>query len=407
MKFEFTLNEQERKKLERINRGRPVGPLHFMLIIIGCFLPSILGVAWLQMWEILAVGGTLVLLASLIPLLRSLQIRKPKPHKSLPRSIELTPVGMAVGHGNSHWFVKWNHVEDLLEMEDGFLFGRQSRFTLLPLRVITEAGESVDQVRDSIGQYRNVPENPNEPIEKYQRLFAGRSLIFKWNYEIERHDLVKATTSTLVPVHEKSFEYKEVTRSGTQSSLVVKIVIGLMILIAGALIVTSLPNVKNQTLILAICFVPFLLLIGAAALIRRRAIRNLPLIRREAYEIGLFQDGWASGNENVCTFHKWQKDTRFFLLPDFVGIRIESGVVNIIPKRAIGENPAVFDFVSLAIRLKREALGEASGKPLIGQVPEAELVRLAELAKEVDASNPYASPVASRLDIKRAEPSGE
>jgi len=164
------------------------------------------------------------------------------------------------------------------------------------------------------------------------------------------------------------------------------------------LIASSIPQgTQNTGMILATSIVPFLLLVGTAVWLRRRAIRNLPLIRKESYIVGLFPDGWAAGNENVCTFHKWCESTRFFLSYAFVGFRIESGVVNIIPRRAIGENQQVFDFVRLAMKLKQESLLRDSGISEFDAIPMA----TPSGSNPEESNNPWASPI-SGAAIRKA-----
>ncbi len=399
MKFEFRLNEHEQKKLAHINRGNGLTPRQFLLLVFACFVPSLIGLFFMQMWGVLLVGGTMTALAAAVPLLMTL--RKSTTTMDLPRTVTLTPMALVETHANSRSFIKWNHVDDLMEFEEGFVFGRHGRFTMLPMRVIEEQAPDLQQVRDLLAKHRNVPDRPNEPVSLFQERFAEGSSSPTWNYVIQRDDLRGLFESTLMPVSESEFMYEEVLRRKKRTMNFSAIIFLVLLLMAVVLIVGSIPRgIANPGLILVLSITPFLLLIGTAVWLRRRAIRNLPLIRKEAHVLGLFPDGWAAGNENVCAFHKWCPGTGFFLSRDFVGFRIESGVVNIVPRRAIGENQQVFDFVRLAMKLKQESLLRDSDNTEFEDVPMATPLGSAD---RDESNNPWATPLAGMTHRKASD----
>lgn len=395
MKFEFELNEQEQNTLDRLNRGSAIGPVNFLLIVLACFLPSLVGLMYLQMWGVLLVGATIMLMAGLVPALMTLRKKSASP--ALPRSVMLTPMGLMETHASSRSILKWNHVDDLMEINDGFAFGRHARFTLLPKRIIEQQGESIQVVRDLLARYRNVPERPNEPVELFRERFSGQNSGQVWHYNIERNDLRGLFQSALMPVSETEFAYREVLNSDKKTTNRSAIFLLVLLVLALLLVASSIPqSTENVSLLMAICLVPFMLMVGAAIWLRKRSFRNLPMIRKESYRVGLFHDGWAAGNADVCTFHRWCKGTRFFLSRGFIGFRIESGVINIVPRRAIGENQEVFDFVRLAMKLKQESLLRESGSSEFGDVPMATLSG----SDPTDANNPWASPISKTSDNK-------
>ena len=318
------------------------------------------------MWGILILGATIMFLVGIVPLLMAL--RKNSSPPALPRSVELTPMGVAETHASSRSFIKWNHVDGLIEIAEGFAFCRHARFTLLPNRVIQEHSETTQAVRDLLAKFRNVPARPNEPVELFQQRFLRATSSPTWSYDIERSDLRSLFRSALMPVSEDQFAYSEVLKSEKKTGNASVFALLALMLMAILLIASSIPRgTQNVVVVLAICVVPFVLMVGAAIWIRKRSIRSLPRINKESYRVGLFPDGWGAGNEDVCTFHKWCQGTRFFLSQGFIGFRIESGVVNILPRRAIGENQEVFDFVRLAMKLKQESLLRDSGENQIGK----------------------------------------
>ena len=71
------------------------------------------------MWAILTAGGILVVLASLVPLLSRIRAATPQ---EFDREMELTAFGKKEICGSSTSFVKWNHIDDLVETGEDILF---------------------------------------------------------------------------------------------------------------------------------------------------------------------------------------------------------------------------------------------------------------------------------------------
>ena len=152
MQFEFEYNPAERKRYDKLNFSRAVGPATFALLWCLCFVPTALCLIWMEMWSVVITGIVFVLLASMVPAI----VKFRSTTREFPRSIAFTPVGKRETVGSTRGFIKWNSLDEVIETNDDFLFSRHHRFTMLPKRVIDD--QQLEALRESIKLWRNQPE---------------------------------------------------------------------------------------------------------------------------------------------------------------------------------------------------------------------------------------------------------
>ena len=332
----------------------------FGVIWCCCFLPTVLGLIWFQMWSVVIAGAILVVMAGLVPIFAKLRSTPPP---ELSRSIELTPVGKREKCGDSTTFVKWNSIDEILETDTDFLFTRNSRFTMLPKRVVGD--ENLQTIRDQIAFWRNQPEGATEPIEMYRRLFqsvntAGSQI---WSFKLSREDLIAATRSTTIrPISESTFSFKDVDASIKSRRWISILLFGLILKVAFLLIYASLPPNKLEwlPLVLFLCFNPFVLLIAMGFWIRWRGIKSVPRFTPEEYQVRLCDGGWAIGNEDLVAFNIWNHKSILYLAAECVGIRSDLALIHVMPSRAFGGKDGLWQFLDRAIRLKKAWLQRKS-----------------------------------------------
>ena len=395
MNFEFQYNAAERKRIDRLNLPFAVGPARFALLWCCCFIPTMLCLIWLQMWSVVTAGVGLVIAAGLVPAIVKFRAAK---EKEFTRQIELTPVGKREKCGTSMTFVKWNHIDEIIETDHDFLFSRNSRFTLLPKRVIGGEPEVGDRrhenqfqtLREQIAVWRNEPASPTEPTEMYRSLFEPPDPAQPWQFTLARDDLVTAVRSSIRVVNDSTFSYKDIVTARKSRRWFSLIVIGLILKLSLVMILFSLPpnRIGLGPLAVFICFNPIVLLVGMSFWIRWQAVRGVPRFQPEQYSVRLFEGGWAIGNEDLVAFNGWNERSIFFLASKFVGIRTDLGLIHVMPMRGFQGEDGVWQFLNRAVHLKKNWLRKKS-------VEETDTQTAVAVDNEEDPNlpvNPYRSP---------------
>jgi hypothetical protein len=385
MNFEFQYNAAERKRIDRLNLPFAVGPAKFAFLWCCCFIPTVLCLLWLQMWSVVTAGIGLVVAASLVPAIVRFRAAAPE---EFSRQIELTPVGKREKCGTSMTFVKWNHVDEIIETKYDFLFSRNHRFSVLPKRVIDD--EQFQSLREQIGRWRNEPADATEPTEMYRNLFQQSEPVQKWQFDLHREDLVTATKSRIRLVHDSTFSYKDVVATEKSSRWLSMLVIGLILKVSLVMIFMSLPpnRMSLGPLVIFICLNPIILLVAMSLWIRWQAVKGVPRFPAESYSIRLLEGGWAIGNEDIVAFNGWSERSIFFLAEKFIGVRTDLGLIHVMPKRAFQGSDGVWQFLDRAVRLKKNWLQKKSEQ-------ETDTQTVASVDNEEDSNqpvNPYRSP---------------
>ena len=359
--FEYQYNVAEQKRFDTLNRTSPLGVGKFALAWCVCFAPSLLCLLWLQMWTIAATVAVFVAIASFVPLLvkfRSKPVR-------LERTMKLGPVGMLNSVGTARSFQKWNSVDEIIETEHSFLFSRHQRYSVLPKRVIEDS--QLDGLRQQIGVWRNHPKDPHLPVEMYRSMLQTETepgdVI--WEITINREELVAVSKSKIRLVDESSFSFRDVESSRRNTRWRGPITIGIMLMLAGFLVITSLPpnRLNWASLAIFVCLNPLVLLFSLAYWIRAKGIRGIPRFHPETYRLRLLDGGWAIGNEDLVNFNAWTPQTAFFLSPKHVGIRSDFGLIHVLPAGDLGSRDGVWQFLTRAIRLKKDWLADEISDP--------------------------------------------
>ena len=385
MKFQFEYNANERKRIDRLNAPNAIGPAKFAVLWCLCFAPTVLCLLWLQMWSMVIVGVTLILMASFVPAIMKLRsVNAPE----FLRTFELTPVGKRETIGDTNTFVKWNATDEIIETEDDFLFSRNDRFSMLPKRAI-----GVDQfqpLRDQIGIWRNQPEAATSPIDMYRQLFQSTDS-HTWTFMLSREDLVTATKSTSIRlIDDKTFSFGNLKiKKGVPGWLSILIVV-VILTAAMLLIFASLPPDDTDLLpkVIFLCLNPFALLFAVGYWIRWRGIRGVPRLKTDELNVRLFEGGWAIGNEDRCAFNKWNERSVLYLANEFIGIRSDLALIHVLPIRGFNGPDGVWQFLDRAIRLKKSWLERNSGEGTDTQTANA----VDNEGEENQAVNPYRSP---------------
>ena len=389
MNFEFQYNALERKRIDRLNMPFSVGPGKFALLWTICFVPTVICLLWLKMWSIVIAGGGLVILASLVPAFSRLRASKPE---EFDRQIQFSAIGKKEVCGATSTFVKWNHIDEVNETADDFLFSRNQRYSLLPKRLISE--EQIDDFRMQIAAWRNQPAEATVPLKMYRELFQQSDRRPEWAFELARGDLVAAVRSTVRRVNEIGFSMQDVEASNRSKRWLKILCIGLLLKLALLLILSSLPpnGIAYAPLVVLMCLSPIVLLFGMSFLLPWRAIRAVPRFHDQSYSIRLFDGGWAIGNEDLCAFNGWNQRSSFYLSAGFVGIRTDLGLIHVIPKRVFDSNDDIWRFLNQAIRLKKDWLSRKYRQETHSQNSEVANNTADELAVP---GNPYRSPSVS------------
>ncbi len=345
----------------------------------------------MQMWTILATAAVLVAMSAMVPVLTPKRLKTSSPPD---RTVALSAVGLRTTCGATVSSMKWASVEEVLESEDGFLFGRRQRYTMLPKRVLNE--NQVQEVRDFIASSRNQPALANEPLKMYRQLFGASELQQTWQFNLTQNDLVAATRNHMLPIDERTFNHRVIESTLGKPKLWPVFVIAVIVLFALLLIVSSLPRgaPSQQTVVgIVLVAIPFVMMLIAAKWLRWNAGRKMPLLQEEGYFLRLFAGGWAIGNEDLVTFHGWSRATDFFLSRFFIGIRSDHGLTNIVPIRAFMDGTdklGVYNFLAQAIELRQDWLKKQysrATKPQQSAPPAPN--RHADSSAEI---NPYRTP---------------
>lgn len=359
MKFEFEHEVAERKRLDRLNSRFAVGPGKFALLWCCCFVPTVVCLMWLGMWSVVFTGCALILMASSVPAIVRLRAAKPLEY---PRTIELTPIGKRETCGDTVMFVKWDAIDEVVETEHDFMFSRNERYSLLPKRVVDP--EQLQEFRDAVAIWRNKPEAATKPIPMFQQLLVGDAHQ-TWDFELSREDIIAASkSSSLRQIFDDRFSFKDVESSRKSRRWKKILVIGLLLKLALILILGSLPpnRIELGPLVVFLCLNPFVLLVAMGVWIRRQVANGVPRFRNERYRIGLFDGGWAVGNEDSAAFNKWNVRSVFYLAKEFIGIRTDLALVHVLPVRGFEDVDGIWQFLDRAIRLKRSWLHRKTGQ---------------------------------------------
>ncbi|WP_075083431.1 YcxB family protein [Mariniblastus fucicola] len=388
MNFQFEYNEEERKRVDRLNTSRVVGPWMFAVLWCCCFIPTAFCLIWLQMWSVVVAGTVLVLMASFVPAFS--RLRGTTRHE-FPRSIEVTPVGKREKCGDTTTFVKWNSIDEVIETKHDFLFSRNQRFSLLPKRVVEEA--RCQSLRDQIAAWRNHPAESTEPIDMYRRLLepANSQNSQSWQFELTREDLLVAAKSTSIrPIHDPTFSFKDVESVNRTGHWYAVLIFAVIFIVAVVLLFASLPpnRLDWPSMLVFICLNPFVLLFVVGFWIRRQRITGVPRFRPETYRVRLFEGGWAIGNEDLAAFNGWNERSRFYVAPEFIGIRTDLALIHVMPIRGFGNKDGVWQFLDRAIRLKKNWLDRKSNDET-----DTQITNDVDNGEEPDQPvNPYRSP---------------
>jgi hypothetical protein len=389
MNFDFQYNAAERKRIDRLNLPFAVGPAKFAFLWCCCFIPTVLCLLWLQMWSVVTAGVGLIVAAGLVPAMARFRAGAAE---EFSRQIELTPVGKREKCGTSTTFVKWNHIDEIIETQHDFLFSRNHRFSVLPKRVVERLIEDdqLQSLREQIGRWRNEPADSTEPSEMYRKLFGQSEPTQKWQFDLHREDLVTAARSQIRLVHDSTFSYKDVVAAGKSRRWLSMLLIGLILKLSLVMIFLSLPpnRMSLGPMVVFICFNPIVLLVAMSLWIRWQAIKGVPRFPAESYSIRLLEGGWAIGNEDIVAFNGWSERSVFFLAEKFIGIRTDFGLIHVMPKRAFQGPDGVWQFLDRAVRLKKNWLQQKSPQ-------ETDTQTVASVDNVEDSNqpvNPYRSP---------------
>lgn len=361
MNFEFEYNAAERKRIDRLNLPFAVGPAKFAFVWCCCFIPTVLCLLWLQMWSVVTAGAGLVIAAGLVPAITKFRSSRPR---EFSRQIELTAVGKHEKCGTSKTFIKWNSVDEIIETKDDFLFTRNQRYSMLPKRVIEE--DQLQPLRDQVSLWRNEPAASIEPVQMYRQLFEPPDRTQPWQFWLQRSDLETAVRSTIRPVSDSTFTYKDVVAAAKSRRWVSWLIIALLMKLALIMLLASLPPNKLSLgpMVVFLCFNPIILLVGMSLWVRRQVVRGVPRFRDEQYSIRLFEGGWAIGNEDLVAFNGWSERSVFCLAADFIGIRSDLGLIHVLPMRTFHGKDGTWQFLDRAIRLKKNWLhGKSQQEP--------------------------------------------
>lgn len=394
MKFEFEYTEEEKAAILRLNKIEIVSRTSFFLIILGCFLPSILAMVALENWTVLKLAVGVVVVSGIASTMEWL---RREPHsKPAKRSFEFTRTGKMESIGTTETMVKWDLVDGIEETPDWFAFERLGRISILPKRAIDQnfetGSQAVDEVRDFLKVVRNVPENGHVSLQRFDELMAAEGLP-AYTYIFSEEDLVASVAPMLEQIKEGEFspgDIKRVIRSTRRWQvwgswalvLPASCFLAVIIFASGELV---------SILTLVAMILPFCLLLIWGLFRKSKAKKNLPRVPRDVHRFRMLSTGWFVGEPNAVSFHEWNSDTWFYVSKTFIGIRSDSKMVNLIPNDAFypednrrlndsEKAEILYEVIRTAMALRR------------AHMISVEKVEGRNVVEPIESGNPYQSP---------------
>jgi hypothetical protein len=374
MEIRYRENRQDFIRWHRLNKTGVVSQWRNYLLVAAALVPAaitlaILGSNYATLWVSIAIAVMLFLAVFryFVPLVAF----KPRDAIDTFNDHMLTRKG-----SRSITQLKWEVIEEFRETGRDFEFWRLDVGSIVPKGSMSD--EQKQQLRELIARVQTTPsgDSPAVPVYAERILADGDFPVYRYQYDST--DAGRISGSPLRPYQTSSSEVNR--RSGGR--LLLQFGFLTFACVFGCTMVIR--EIRQQDFLgmvlrdLLVCMIPFLALLVISRIRTRFRITKLFRLPTDEIAVRPCHDGIVMGTADAVSLIHWTDINSFYVNDHFVGLHTIHQTIQMIPKRAIGDEAAVERFIESAIELKN--------------VADRETVQVAQ-AEPVHSDNPYQAPM--------------
>jgi hypothetical protein len=358
----------------RLNKTGVVARWRNYLLVAATLLPSAMVLFFLGSWYAtlwVAVAMAVMLCFGVYRFFWPLVLFPMSQHVD---SFEVKMAARTVSRSVTQW--KWERIEEYRETRKDFQFWRLDFCSTVPKRALS--AEQKQEQSELIAKVQQEPAGDSPPLPLFCERILGDGGYPVYQFQYRAADVSQILDSPLKP-------YRSVPASTIRRSrwrVWVQYAFLAFVSVFGC--VAILRMVGQQNIVgsflrdVLICAIPFFILpliMRAYARFRKPRLFKLP---SDEISVRLCPDGVAMGASDFISFVHWNDVTSLYTNDHFIGFRTIHHMIQIVPKRAIGEEAEVERFLKTAASLKEVADREA-----------ATVVQ----SEPVHSDNPYQAPM--------------
>ena len=356
MEIRYHITQKELARWHRLNRTGVMAQWRAYLLVAVALIPSLVGLVALQsfyasLWMVMA---TVIMLGYAAWSYQFGSAQYAAGYECIER---LTSTEKLSTFSRSEAQVKWQRFEELKETKLDFLFWHLGRCSMIPKRAI--AADQLPQVRQLLDSIRAKPAGDSPALPRYQQTIEQEHSYPLMRYHYTAEDVAKIMITPFQLCGDSfKFETAERPKSKRRRWLRVFSIFGFSFFVGYLLMwVAGLNGIRGASGTslrdVLICLAPFAILAIYSRFIRFRSRKNPPRVPTSEVLAGLSEEGITFGDSEAIVFYHWADVTAFYQNQDFVGFKTVNYLINVLPKRVLGDAQEVVTFMQTADELKR------------------------------------------------------